>query len=50
MTVVVGAGVSGLRTGVALLEAGFSVWLATEETLGCTSLAAGTMWGPYTVL
>jgi len=47
--VVVGGGVSGLTTGVVLLEAGLSVRLAAEEIPGRTSLAAGAMWGPYLV-
>jgi D-amino-acid oxidase len=41
--VVVGAGVSGLTTGVALLEAGFSARLVAEEIPRRTSLAAGAM-------
>ena len=47
MVSVVGAGVSGLATGVALLEAGFYVRLVAEEIPGLTSLAAGAMSGPY---
>ncbi|MFF1676125.1 FAD-dependent oxidoreductase [Streptomyces sp. NPDC058256] len=47
--VVVGGGVSGLTTGVTLLEAGLSVRLVAEEIPGRTSLAAGAMWGPYLV-
>lgn len=47
--VVVGGGVSGLTTGVVLLEAGLSVRLVAEEIPGRTSLAAGAMWGPYLV-
>ncbi|PIM72995.1 amino acid oxidase [Streptomyces sp. JV178] len=46
---VVGGGVSGLTTGVALLEAGLSVRLMAAEVPGPTSLAAGAMWGPYLV-
>lgn len=41
--VVVGAGVSGLTTGVALLEAGFSPRVVAGETPGRTSLTAGAM-------
>ncbi|WP_369251067.1 FAD-dependent oxidoreductase [Streptomyces sp. R41] len=47
--VIIGAGVSGLTTGVALLEAGLPVRLVAEEAPGLTSLAAGAMWGPYLV-
>ncbi|MFB6643156.1 FAD-dependent oxidoreductase [Streptomyces chartreusis] len=47
--VVVGGGVSGLTTGVTLLEAGLPVRLVAEEIPGRTSLAAGAMWGPYLV-
>jgi D-amino-acid oxidase len=47
--VVVGGGVSGLTTGVVLLEAGLPVRLVAEEVPGRTSLAAGAMWGPYLV-
>lgn len=47
--VVVGGGVSGLTTGVVLLEAGLPVRLVAEEIPGRTSLAAGAMWGPYLV-
>lgn len=47
--VIIGAGVSGLTTGVALLEAGLPVRLVAEEVPGVTSLAAGAMWGPYLV-
>jgi D-amino-acid oxidase len=43
VTVVVGAGVSDLTTGVALLEAGFFAWLVAEEIPGHTSLAADAM-------
>ncbi|WP_405526441.1 hypothetical protein OG426_29010 [Streptomyces canus] len=41
--VVVGAGVSGLTTGVALLEAGFSTRLVAEEIAGRASLAASAL-------
>lgn len=47
--VVVGGGVTGLTTGVALLEAGLPVHLVAEEIPGPTSVAAGAMWGPYLV-
>ncbi|WP_329349010.1 FAD-binding oxidoreductase [Streptomyces sp. NBC_01261] len=47
--VIIGAGVSGLTTGVSLLEAGLPVRLVAEEVPGATSLAAGAMWGPYLV-
>ncbi|WEH16323.1 hypothetical protein [Streptomyces sp. VNUA24] len=41
--VVVGAGVLGFTTGVALLEAGFSARLVAEEIPVRTSLAVGVM-------
>ncbi|MFD9107038.1 FAD-dependent oxidoreductase [Streptomyces bottropensis] len=47
--VIIGAGVSGLTTGIALIEAGFPVRVIAEEIPGVTSLAAGAMWGPYLV-
>ncbi|MGP4083848.1 FAD-dependent oxidoreductase [Streptomyces sp. KR55] len=47
--VIIGGGVSGLTTGIALLEAGFPVRLVAEDVPGVTSLAAGAMWGPYLV-
>lgn len=48
--VVVGAGVTGLTTGVCLAEAGFDVEVVTAEApLATTSAAAGAMWGPYLV-
>ncbi|WP_406172206.1 FAD-dependent oxidoreductase [Streptomyces sp. NBC_00996] len=47
--VVVGGGVSGLTTGIALLEAGLPVRLLAAEIPARTSLAAGAMWGPYLV-
>jgi D-amino-acid oxidase len=44
---VVGAGVSGLTTGVCLAEQGFQVTIQTEcEPLATTSAAAGAMWDP----
>lgn len=45
--VVVGAGVSGLTTGIELLQAGLPVRIVAEKIPGQTSLAAGAMWGPY---
>lgn len=47
--VIVGGGVTGLTTGVALLEAGLPVHLVAAEIPGPTSVAAGAMWGPYLV-
>ncbi|KOG29535.1 amino acid oxidase [Streptomyces viridochromogenes] len=47
--VIVGGGVTGLTTGVALLEAGWPVHLVAAEIPGPTSVAAGAMWGPYMV-
>ncbi|MBC9717816.1 FAD-dependent oxidoreductase [Streptomyces sp. TRM66268-LWL] len=47
--VIVGAGVSGLTTGVELLDAGLRVRIVASEIPGRTSLAAGAMWGPYLV-
>ncbi|MBK6012626.1 FAD-dependent oxidoreductase [Streptomyces sp. MBT53] len=47
--VIVGGGVTGLTTGVALLEAGLPVELVAAEIPGPTSVAAGAMWGPYLV-
>ncbi|MDT0464807.1 FAD-dependent oxidoreductase [Streptomyces gibsoniae] len=47
--VIVGGGVTGLTTGVALLEAGLPVHLVSAEIPGPTSVAAGAMWGPYLV-
>lgn len=47
--IVVGAGVSGLTTGVVLAEAGASVRVMAEQAPGAASLAAGAMWGPYLV-
>jgi D-amino-acid oxidase len=47
---VVGAGVSGLTTGVRLAEAGFTVRLVTRlPPSRTTSAAAGASWGPYLV-
>jgi D-amino-acid oxidase len=45
--VIVGAGVSGLTTGIELLQAGLPVRIVAEEIPGQTSLAAGAIWGPY---
>jgi D-amino-acid oxidase len=47
--VVLGGGVSGLTTGVVLLEAGLSVRLVAEEIPARTSLVAGAIWGPHLV-
>ncbi|MGW2998725.1 FAD-dependent oxidoreductase [Streptomyces sp. NPDC001155] len=47
--IVVGGGVTGLTTGVALLEAGLPVHLVSAEIPGPTSITAGAMWGPYLV-
>lgn len=47
--VVVGGGVSGLTSGIALAEAGMPVRLVAADIPGRTSLAAGAMWGPYLV-
>jgi D-amino-acid oxidase len=47
---IVGAGVSGLTTGVCLAEAGLRVRIWTAEPpQTTTSVAAGAMWGPYLV-
>jgi D-amino-acid oxidase len=47
---IIGAGVSGLTTGICLAEAGFSVTIRTarlpEQT---TSVAAGALWGPVRI-
>jgi D-amino-acid oxidase len=48
--VVVGAGVCGLSTAVAVLEAGMSVAVfAAEPPHRTTSAAAGALWGPHLV-
>lgn len=47
--VVVGGGVSGLTTGVVLLEAGLSVRLIAKEIPAPTSPAASAIWSPYFV-
>jgi hypothetical protein len=44
--VVVGGGVSGLTTGVVLLEAGLSVRLIAKEVPARTSRGAGAIWSP----
>ena len=45
---VIGAGVSGLTTGVCLAEAGLSVRLLSDRQLTeTTSAAAGASWSPY---
>lgn len=47
-TVVVGAGVVGLTTAVALTESGFSVRLISrDEPLQTTSANSGAIWGPF---
>ncbi len=47
---VVGAGVSGLTTALALREAGYPVRIVAESPpLSTTSAAAGASWGPYLV-
>lgn len=46
--IIVGAGVSGLTTGVCLAEAGLSVHVLSHQPLPQrTSYAAGASWGPY---
>src|SRR5690349_3640514 len=46
--IVIGAGVSGLTTGVCLAEAGLSVRLLSDRQLtATTSAAAGASWSPY---
>ena len=43
---VIGAGVSGLTTGICLAEAGLSVTIRTAAPPGqTTSVAAGALWG-----
>lgn len=45
---IIGAGVSGLTTGICLAEAGLTVRLVAEKTpLDTTSAVAGASWGPY---
>ena len=47
---VIGAGVSGLTTGVRLAEAGYPVRILTAARPGSTtSCAAGAIWGPHMV-
>jgi D-amino-acid oxidase len=47
---VIGAGVSGLTTGICLAEAGLSVTIRTAAPPGqTTSVAAGAVWGPVRV-
>src|SRR3954452_15437894 len=47
---VIGAGVSGLTTGVRLAEAGHRVRVVTaERPETTTSCAAGAIWGPHMV-
>jgi len=48
--VILGGGVSGLTTGVCLLEAGIDVRILAPEVAETTlSVAAGAIWGPYLV-
>jgi D-amino-acid oxidase len=48
--IVIGAGVSGLTTGVRLAEAGLTVRLLAKDPPGrTTSSVAGASWGPYMV-
>jgi D-amino-acid oxidase len=48
--VVIGCGVMGLTTAVALVEAGLHITIYTEDLPeDTTSAAAGAMWGPYLV-
>ena len=48
--VILGGGVSGLTTGVCLLEAGIDVKIQAAEVAETTlSAAAGAIWGPYLV-
>src|SRR5690606_15182934 len=45
---VIGAGVSGLTTGICLAEAGLAVLIRTRQPpLATTSCSAGAIWGPY---
>src|ERR1700691_4197385 len=47
---VIGAGVSGLTTGICLAEAGLSVTIRAAAPPGqTTSVAAGAVWGPVRV-
>ena len=47
---VIGSGVSGLTTGICLVEAGHSVTIRTAAPPGrTTSVAAGALWGPVHV-
>ncbi|MFE4018662.1 FAD-dependent oxidoreductase [Streptomyces sp. NPDC059101] len=47
--VIIGAGVTGLTTGLTLLESGHPVHMIAAEIPGPTSIAAGALWGPYLV-
>lgn len=48
ISLVIGAGVSGLTCGIGLLEAGFETKIITrEEPLGTTSATAAAVWYPY---
>ncbi|MEA2238136.1 MAG: D-amino-acid oxidase [Thermoanaerobaculia bacterium] len=44
---VIGAGVSGLTSGVVLAESGYDVTLFAAEVLATTSAVAGAIWYPY---
>ncbi|MGW2190317.1 FAD-dependent oxidoreductase [Streptomyces sp. NPDC001667] len=46
---IIGAGVTGLTTGLALLESGHPVHVIAAEIPGPTSVAAAALWGPYLV-
>lgn len=44
---VIGAGVSGLTSGVVLAESGYDVTLFADEIVATTSAVAGAIWYPY---
>jgi D-amino-acid oxidase len=44
---ILGAGVSGLTTGVVLAEAGYAVTILAADVTGTTSAAAAAIWLPY---
>ena len=44
---VIGAGVSGLTSGVVLAESGYDVTLLAAEVMATTSSVAGAIWYPY---
>jgi D-amino-acid oxidase len=46
---VIGAGVSGLTSGVVLAESGYDVTLFASEILATTSAVAGAIWYPYRI-